>query len=50
MNPPEAPQMPRIVIAFIRPDGSVASRRIFGPGEPDGGRRIGPEPGEDEDD
>jgi hypothetical protein len=51
MNPPEAPPRPRIEVVFIRPDKSVCSRRIFGPGEPDGGRRIGPEePGEDEDD
>jgi hypothetical protein len=50
MNPPEAPLMPRIVVQFINPDGTVAGRRIFGPGEPIGGRRVGPEPGEDEDD
>jgi hypothetical protein len=43
MNPPAPPQMPRIVVTFIRPDGTVAGRRIFGPGESDGGRRIGPE-------
>jgi hypothetical protein len=32
MNPPEAPQMPRIVVVFINPDGTVAGRRIIGPG------------------
>jgi hypothetical protein len=42
--------MPRIVVQFINADGTVAGRRIFGPGEPIGGRRIGPEePDEDED-
>jgi hypothetical protein len=50
MNPPEPPPRPRIEIVFIRPDGTVSSRRIFGPGEPDGGGRVEPEPGEDEDD
>jgi hypothetical protein len=51
MNPPEAPMMPRIVVVFINPDGTVAGRRIFGPDEPIGGRRVGPdEPDEDEDD
>jgi hypothetical protein len=49
MNPPEALPRPRIEVVFIRPDGTVSSRRIFGPGEPDGGRRVEPEPGEDED-
>jgi hypothetical protein len=31
MNPQEAPR-PRIQVVFIRPDGTVAGRRIIGPG------------------
>jgi hypothetical protein len=35
MNPPPPVQLPRIKVAFIRPDGTVAGWKIINPGPED---------------